>query len=258
MTTRTATELPIQFGPQALFGLYHPAAASRSAVLLCPPIGQDQIRSHRLYRQLAQALAAEGRAVLRYDCYGTGDSPGDGSEVDWRRCVDDTVLAAEELRRLSGCAEVVAFGARLGGSLALVAAPRARFARLVAWDAVLDGSAYVAQVDAMQERLRHDPDRFPRPRAAADAAGQWLGFPASDALRAQMQSLRVERVEVPTLMVESPTDATGRKRTQLAGADVRSAALRVPVQWDDLDRLETTVLSHELIEAVCANLREGD
>ncbi len=106
---------PCQFGTSGdLFGLYHATSGSaRSAVLMCPPLGQDMIRSHRVYRQLADALAQQGIAVLRFDYYGSGDSAGDSAELDWARCRADMVTAAGELRARSGCTRLIGFGARL-------------------------------------------------------------------------------------------------------------------------------------------------
>lgn len=257
MSARADNEQPVHIGPRALFGLYHPVAGRpRGAVLLCPPIGQDQIRSHRLYRQLAHALVGEGYAVLRYDCYGTGDSPGASDEVDWRRCIEDTAAAADELRRRSGHDGLAGYGARLGGSLALAAAPAARLARLIVWDAVLDGARHVARLDAWQERLRQDPDRFVKPRPAADAAGQWLGFAIAPALREQLAALAAAPAGVPTTLLQSAgTEDPCQDRLVAAGA--RRIVLASPSPWDDFDRLETTVLAPEMIRAVGAQLQEA-
>lgn len=259
MNTRVGNEMPIRIGPAALFGWYHPSPRPETpgaAVLLCPPIGQDQIRSHRLYRRLAHALVAEGHAVLRYDCYGTGDSPGASREVDWQRCIADTATAADDLRRRSGHAQVVGFGARLGGSLALAAAAAAGLSRLIVWDAVLDGAAHVAQLDDWQERLRQDADRFTQPRPAADASGQWLGFAVSPTLRAQIGALTAAPAALPTLLVQSAGTLEDRGAQVLLAAGARRAALAAPSPWIDFRRLETTVLAPEMIRVVCAHLRE--
>ncbi len=258
MTTQLDAELPLYFGTnRELFGLFHPAAMPvRKAVLLCPPLGQDQIRCHRLYRQLAHALVAEGIAVLRFDYYGTGDSAGASGEVDWDRCVADTVAAADELRRRSSIGHIVAFGARLGGSIA-VASAEAHFAGLVAWDPVLDGGAYVARLEAMQAALALDTQRFIKPRAASDVAAQWLGFAISDRLRQQLINLRLEPPSAPILVLNS-LSAVSTPGWQCLGADetvVRS--LRPPTPWDDLHRLELAILSHPLIQTVTGHLREA-
>ncbi len=193
MITSPEAELPFYFGNDAaLFGLFHAAGGpARKAVLLCPPLGQDQIRCHRLYRQLANALAGEGIPALRFDYYGTGDSAGDSADVDWDRCVADIAVAADELRRRSGADRIVAFGARLGGSLATTAMARARLAGLVMWDPVIDGGVYVSRLDAMQAALRQDGQRFTRPRSAADVAEQWLGFSISERLRLQIGAVQL-------------------------------------------------------------------
>lgn len=256
MTTQS-TELPLYFGAnRELFGLFHPVVApARKAVLLCPPLGQDQIRCHRLYRQLARALVAEGIAALRFDYYGTGDSAGAGSDVDWRRCIADTVAAADELRRRSGVEHVFAFGARLGGSIA-VACAEARFTGLLVWDPVLDGGAYVARLDAMQAALALDTQRFVKPRPASDVAAQWLGFATSDRLRQQLVDLRLKPPSAPMLVLNSLSAAThGWQSLEAAGTMVRS--LQPPTPWDDLHRLELAILSHPLIQAVTGHLREA-
>jgi pimeloyl-ACP methyl ester carboxylesterase len=158
--------------------------------------------------------------------------------VDWARCVADTVAATAELRARAGVDRVVAFGARLGGSVALAASAQARFSEVIAWDAVLDGAGYVAALDAMQAALREDAERFTRPRSEADVAEQWLGFDIGDRLRHQLAALRVPTAGVPTLLLES------------------SSTLGQPTPWNDLRRLETAILSQPLIQAVTGRLKE--
>ena len=251
-------ESPFFFGADGgLFGMYHaPTLPARRAVLMCPPLGQDLIRCHRVYRQLAQTLAAQGLAVLRFDYHGTGDAAGDSADVDWERCVADTIVAADELRRRAGVERVVAFGARLGGSTALCAAARARFAEVIAWDPVLDGNAYVAALDAMQAALREDADRFTRRRSHADVAEQWLGFDVGAALRRQLSALRVTAVDVPTMVLDSLPAASGSRWKDVLSSRGHVAELSPPTPWEDLRRLETAILSQPLIQAVSGRLKE--
>ncbi|RDS83661.1 alpha/beta fold hydrolase [Dyella monticola] len=259
MSTRSEAEMPFYFGPErALFGLFHASGTSaRKAVLLCPPLGQDQIRCHRLYRQLAQALVAEGVAVLRFDYYGTGDSAGDSVDMDWQRCVADTVVAADELRARSGFDRVFAFGARLGASIALATVAQARFAGVVAWDPVLDGRTYVAKLDAMQLALCRDEQRFMVSRKAADAAAQWLGFAISASLRQQILDLHVDRPTVPMLLLDSLSPDAPRALSNSLVDAARTRSLQPPTPWDDPRRLEVAILSHPLIQAVTQHVREA-
>jgi alpha-beta hydrolase superfamily lysophospholipase len=246
---RPDVEIPFFFGAgSGLFGMFHaPAVPARRAVLMCPPLGQDLIRCHRLYRQLAQALAASGVAVLRFDYHGTGDSAGSSAEVDWSRCITDTQAAAAELRARAGVERVVAFGARLGGSVAMAASAGARFTEVIAWDPVINGNDYVEALDAMQAALREDADRFNHPRTHADVAEQWLGFDIGDQLRQQLSGLRIDDVAVPTLWIDS-LDAFGDRD--------RVTAISPPTPWHDLRKLETAILSSALIQTVSGRLKE--
>lgn len=255
--TRFESELPFFFGQDGeLFGIYHAAAgAAAKAVLLCAPLGQDHIRCHRLYRQLASALAAAGIPVLRFDYYGCGDSAGASDEVDWDRCLDDIATAAAELRSRSSVDRVSAFGARLGANLALAAAPSAQLTDLVAWDPVMDGGAYVATLDALQDALRRDTHRFIRPRAATAAEGQWLGFAVNPGLRQRIASLRAERLTAPSLLIDSLGEASPDWHEWVPDP-ARLHRLRPDTPWDELARIETAILSHPLVQTVVAHLRE--
>lgn len=252
MMSPLAVERPHYFGPGTdLFGMYHPATGAPSkAVLLCPPLGQDLVRCHRIYRQLARMLATRGVAALRFDYRGTGDSAGASIEVDWARCVADTLAAARELRTLSGCGHVAGFGARLGGSIALAACTQAQFAELLLWDPVLDGTAHAARLDALQRELQVDATRFAVPRTAAEAAAQWQGFAVSEHLHRQVMELRLDTATVPTLVLDTlPGTDTG---PVLGGATV--AALQPPISWDSLDRLEDAILAPALVQAAVTHL----
>lgn len=255
---RQDADMPFFFGPDAgLFGMYHaPSVPARRAMLMCPPLGQDLIRCHRLYRQLAQSLAEEGMAVLRFDYHGTGDSAGGSAEVDWEHCVRDATAAAVELRRRAGVDRIVAFGARLGGSVALAAAEQARFSEVIAWDPVLEGADYVAELDAMQAALREDAGRFNAPRSHSDVAEQWLGFDIAESLRHQLSALSVASANVPTLVLDSMPASSGRGWERIVSHRGRVATITPSTPWNDLERLETAILSHPLIQAVTGRLKE--
>ncbi|RDI97040.1 alpha/beta fold hydrolase [Dyella solisilvae] len=256
--TRPDHELPFFFGEGGeLFGIYHQAARpSARAVLLCAPLGQDHMRCHRIYRQLACTLAGQGMPVLRFDYYGCGDSAGGSAEVDWLRCLDDIAAAARELRARSGAERVLAFGARLGASMALAAAAAAAgIDEVVAWDPVVDGAAFVATQDAMQEAMRQDTHRFVCPRQRAEAVGQWLGFPVSSTLRGQVEGWRAASRVAPSLLLDSMARPAAEWR-QLFGEKTRIESLEPTTPWDDLARLEAAVISHPLVQAVASHWRE--
>jgi len=195
---------PIRFGPPSrrLFGLFHPAderTANGSAALLCNPFGHEAMRTHRFYRLLAERLSRQGVAVLRFDYYGTGDSPGTDEDGELQGWVQDILEAQRELLRRSGARRVVCFGARLGARLAMMAAPQAGagMQRLVAWDPVVDGRPYLESLGQAQlEELEAGhiiPDPAWRRGLSRDPlyfSGESLGFAISGTLRAQLLELQ--------------------------------------------------------------------
>jgi pimeloyl-ACP methyl ester carboxylesterase len=103
-----------------LFRLLHlPAGASRGALLLVPPCGDEKRAAYGPLAGLARDLSAAGWAVLRFDFLGTGDSAGESTDVTVSGMERDTRAAAAELARLFPGAPLELLGVRLGGSLAL-------------------------------------------------------------------------------------------------------------------------------------------
>lgn len=224
-------------GPsRQLFGLYDaPLAnfATEVAVLLCNPFGHEAISSHRLYRVLGERLVRGGCSVLRFDYYGTGDSmggDGDGTLAGW---ADDALTAHGELRRRSGARRVIWFGMRLGAQVALQAARRGAIdlQRLVLWDPVLDGPAYL---QFLRERHVTTLERSfslplnPRPHDVARDPGAYqreaMGFELSDTLRAELAALRARQafsgLHADTVVVCEP----GTAECRAAEAEIAQAS----------------------------------
>ncbi|MBX3231168.1 MAG: alpha/beta hydrolase [Labilithrix sp.] len=150
------TSGPIIFGdPDAqLFGWYHAPAkpAKVAGVVLCNPFGYEAMCLHRVYRTLAERLAASGIAALRFDYHGTGDSAGSDHDPDrvasWRRSAG---AAIDELRRRAGVRDVSLFGIRWGATMAyLTALDRGDVASLVLWSPYLTGRAFLREMRMMQ------------------------------------------------------------------------------------------------------------
>ena len=190
--------LPIRFGAaqRQLVGMHHapePAADLRHGVLLCNPFGQEAIRCHRLLKVLAERLARAGLHALRFDYYGSGDSGGDDEEASLEGWIDDTVLAREELARVSGAATTSCFGLRLGASVAMLASARGRGGpeRMVLWDPVVSGATYLdelteAHTSSMLGKL------LAAPTWTARTDGEALGFPLPPAFEQPVRELRAE------------------------------------------------------------------
>ncbi len=148
------------FGPSSapLYGVYCQARPDRErseGIVFCYPFGQEYMRAHRPIRQLALNLADMGYHVLRFDYRGSGDSAGnmDGLEAgNWK---DDVKLAIEELRDIAAIRKISVIALRLGGLMATLAACEyTQISRLVLWDPVTSGDAYV-------ERLKQGLPQLP-------------------------------------------------------------------------------------------------
>lgn len=141
-------------GGRSLFAwLHQPAGAvADHGVLICPPLGHEQVHSHRTLRHLAEKLAAQGFAVMRFDYHATGDS--DGAEGDpqrlatWKANVSDAV---DWMRREGGCRKISLVGLRLGAALAALYAEQHEVESLVLWSPVVKGRRYVRELTALNQ-----------------------------------------------------------------------------------------------------------
>ena len=130
---------PLFFGARdrQLYGVYHSPAGmqySQQGVVLCYPHGQEYMRTHRAFRQLAMLLAESGYHVLRFDYSGTGDSYGSQENMLFSEWLEDAAYAAEELQAISGINNLSVVGARLGSVVAANLAAKVSASKLVLWE----------------------------------------------------------------------------------------------------------------------------
>lgn len=135
-------------GERILAFLHRPDGSRKGGVVLCAPLAEEKLWSHRVFVSFARELAKLGYAVLRFDHRGEGDSDRTFEASDLTTRVEDTTAAIEELkRRATGLQQVTLVGLRLGASVAaLAAAERDDVERLVLWDPVVSGADYMQSV----------------------------------------------------------------------------------------------------------------
>ena len=219
MRTIEHTPIPIYFGSEdtvnrAVFGWFHspnPGVARGVGVVLCNPVGDDDIRAHRTYRHLAERLSNLGFAVLRFDFHGTGDSAGQESDPErvshWLKDID---LAISELRQRSGVKKISLLGLRLGATLAVtVAANRGDIDSIVLWNPCLTGKEYADgsirqhQVHAMITPESFEIESLPE-NNPSNRGKEALGFFLSDETLAELSKislLELKSSPVPKVMV---------------------------------------------------------
>lgn len=256
------------FGPpdRRLFGCFH-AATTRTAevgVLLCAPYGQEYVRSHRMFRVLAERLSRAGCAVLRFDPYGAGDSAGDDESLTLDGWVHDVGLAAAELQARCRAGRQVWVGARLGGTVACAAAGRSALApsALVLCEPVLDGAAYLhamgqATVEALEASCSIRNDDWRRTLAADPERWQreGVGFAMGAALHRQLRELRPDAVQVPAgVAVDLVSSAAMRLLSEQAltwsraGVRAKHEVLPFAFDWTAEEALNTALVPHEMLQ----------
>lgn len=122
---------------------YYPAAPENVGILIVPPIGRERLRVVQEMPSLARGLANNNFPVLRFDYRGEGESAGQFRDSTIASRVEDTIAAAEELRRRTGASRIALVGMHLGALVALLAARQAAAGLLVLADPVFAPRTYV-------------------------------------------------------------------------------------------------------------------
>jgi amino acid adenylation domain-containing protein len=250
--SRDVYVVPLRFGPpgKELLGLYQAPSGGqdrRECCVLCNPFGQEAMRSHRVFRILADRLSRGGFHVLRFDYYGTGDSAGEDEEGTLALWTQDVLRADEEIARRTGTARVAWLGLRLGASLAALGSAVAARApeHLVLWDPVVDGTAYLTELADAHLAARKDAfgrrweaERRTRDLATDEARDEAIGYPLTPELKAELRALspasyRGTRAGRVTLVGSRDAGELENLRRKLAraGLDVRIRTLGSRVDW---------------------------
>ncbi|MCG8314166.1 MAG: alpha/beta hydrolase [Pseudomonadales bacterium] len=184
---------PFFFGSSAapLYGVYLPPQGQPvqdEAVLLLYPFGQEYMRAHRAFRQLALLLSKKGFHVMRFDYSGTGNSYGEMDQVNIKDWVQDTEIAIEELRETANVKKISLVGLRLGALIAAhLCSEKADIERLVLWDPVLSGVAYENEILKCMEE---DEEAFCN-EITEDGSLFFNGFGQSSVFREELKKLNL-------------------------------------------------------------------
>jgi uncharacterized protein len=255
---------PIFFGraPKSLFGVYHPpkaAQAKGAGVVLCYPFGQEYMRAHRAFRQMALLLSKAGFHVLRFDYYGTGDSSGETSDMSLAQWAEDARTAADELKETAEVSKVCFVGLRLGAAVAALAAEgRSDVEQVVLWDPAVRGVDYLAEV--LEERT--DSVGNTRHTRLDDGTVGVMGFPITAGLRAGLETLDLGTVGAPQgsgrLVVASHAREEYERlgKASFAGAKVRYELVPSEGSWNEVDDYGGALIPVFLIQAIVAHLTQ--
>lgn len=208
-------------------------AQRRQGWVLCHSYGMEQVTLATHEAPVARALASAGFPVLRYHGQGYGDSelPPDG--VGLGSHLRDAFEAAEVLVNASGVQEVGYLGARLGGTVAALAAERSGAPAFVAWEPVVRGSRYARSLltlSVLLHLMHQERDRDERPDPAQLLAERGVldvqGFPLTVDMHEELVRLdlveRVTSFRGESLIVQISKGAAPRPDLERFAAHLRS------------------------------------
>lgn len=195
---RTPSPMYLEAGAEHVFALFHPADGSQrqtTSVLICPPLGWEDISSYRSRRAWAQELAGSGFPAMRIDLPATGDSGGRPRDpqrlLAWTSAV---TTAARQLRAMPGCERVAAIGIGLGGLLLCEAiAEDAPIEEVALWAVGARGRTQLRELRAFSRLQDFKPAGLTSDEAASPSDGELTagGFLLSGETVADVEQLDV-------------------------------------------------------------------
>lgn len=253
---------PFHFGSSSspLFGILHPPLRDKGlnhGVLLCSPIGQEQMRSHRALRQLAQGLTRIGYSVLRFDYFGTGDSSGNCTEVRTNLCIENINTALEELIEMTGCDTVSIVGLRLGASFALQACSlQDKVNRLILWDPIITGSNYIDELKQADAAVESHVDHSNDTNQEGSTFGA-LGFPLTSKLHGDLQSIDLTKLrninaKKISIVVSSQKEEfiTLKNHLSKIHPNIEYQVIPSPGDWCEVDYFGSVLIPQGIIQGI--------
>lgn len=235
----------------------------RPAVLLCHPMGHEYLQYHRACRQLAVRLCAAGFPVLRFDFYACGDSMGESEAGEIGQWLLDVDTAANELQRRSGSASICLVGLRLGGALAVLhGLRRGGTDRMVLWDPVFRGRAYLDEISAMHAAMLRSAHVIQK-KWKGQGMREILGFPMTDTLHKELLKVDVSAIEQKpasdVLLIESNERASQvplKKHLERLGVRFRYQRTPTPQFWVWAEDFGGLLVPRPILESIVSWLSE--
>ena len=130
-----------------LYGVFHNGVDSvQTALVLCPPFAEEMVATYARFANWSKRLAEKGIAVLRFHFYGTGESGGASTDFTLETAIDDACSAFEFARERIAPVRLGYFGARLGATVAVLAALQKPVDLLVMWSPITNIQQYMREL----------------------------------------------------------------------------------------------------------------
>lgn len=218
------------------------------AVILFYPFGQEYMRSHKAFRQLANLLVRKGFEVYRFDYPGTGDSSGFAEESLFSDYLESGHALINAVKH-EAYKHVHLVGLRLG---ALVAAEcfghHSELNHLVLWDPFVDGKAFFD--DCQKHSAGHSREE-----------GLWNihGYPLNANFRTQILDFSLDSLELlphQQLDVLVSSEKADSRRIEKPKKSARLSFKVVPPEndWNYIDMVGSILIPTDLIREVVNSL----
>jgi uncharacterized protein len=229
---------------QRLFGVMHHVDSADQAVVVCAPLFDEKLWSHRVLVNFARFLAARGVSVLRFDYYGDGESDGRFEEASVSTRVRDIHDAVEFCCREAHVSRVHLVGLGYGATLALLATLEQcpdSIAGVVAWSPVIDGERYlndILRAHLSAQMLVHRKVIHDRPALIEQIL--------------RNESVNIEGYEIARplfaeIVQAKPLDLL-RNATKPVLVQQIGPAARVDAQYQELTQLVRTIVDFEIVQ----------
>lgn len=254
---RAEADFPVTFAGTA--GLYSAPRGNGppadSAVLFVSSWGFEELCARKFWRLLADELAQQGMASLRFDYPGTGDALDPADEAAGLELWIDSILsAAATLRDISGVRRLLLIGHGLGGALAWKAAERLQDVAGLAMAApVLSGRHWVREFVALSRIANQGGLQHTLPATGPTMGEQTIPEPVLAGIRGIniAASGAVPAPDILLLAQNTRPDAAGFAQ-QLAGQGVEAQCL----PFEGYDRFTRDVLFSVPPRAAIATLAQ--
>lgn len=241
----------------SLLGVYHAPAFSNDrqhGVVLCYPFGQEYIRTHRLFKQMAARLSQKGYHVLRFDYFGTGDSAGELADATINIWQDNARNAIEELHDCGDVQSVSLIGLRLGGAIAALAGAAAGdLHSIVLWDTVNSGEDFWQSLETQHQNwlISH----LVKPQSANDVR-EIVGFSISDGFEKSLRQLDLQALQRSpaqhTLILGNAENGVSGLENHLQKLGSQVISQHIPEQqvWQESASLENFLVPNNSLQAI--------
>jgi amino acid adenylation domain-containing protein len=146
------------FSPKnELFGvIYQPKEKLKDvAVLICPPVGQELIRTEYIIKSIMKFLGRKGYTSMVFDHYGSGNSFGEDCQSSIDRWQEDQKQALALLKETSDFKKVVVIAMRASGNIALTSFNNysSKQVAVLLLDPVVSGGNYLSKISDCHSNL---------------------------------------------------------------------------------------------------------